>query len=103
MEKVLDYLKENEMKRATGRSKQQKKKIDIHEALIRDGFDISYPTICNFTREAERKRREAFIRQRYMLGEVCEFDWGEAKLTIGGQDITLQLTVFTGGKGNYRC
>ena len=102
MEQVMGYLKENETKRATGRSKQQKKKIDIHDALIKDGFDISYPTICNFIRDAERKHREAFIRQHYLLGEVCEFDWGEAKLTIGGQDITLQLAVFTSAKGNYR-
>lgn len=102
MEKVLEYLKENETKRATGRSKQQKKKIDIHDALIKDGFDISYPTICNFIRETERKHREAFIRQNYLLGEVCEFDWGEVKLTIGGQDITLQLAVFASARGNYR-
>ena len=51
MEKVLGYLKENEMKRATGRAKQQKRKIDIHDALIKDGIDISYPTICNFISE----------------------------------------------------
>ena len=102
MEKVLGYLKENEMKRATGRAKQQKRKIDIHDALIKDGFDISYPTICNFIRDTEREHREAFIRQDYLPGEVCEFDWGEAKLTIGGQNITLQLAVFASAKGNYR-
>ena len=37
IEKIHSYLKENEEKRATGRSKQQKKKIDILEALRSDG------------------------------------------------------------------
>ncbi|HHX50732.1 MAG TPA: IS21 family transposase [Clostridia bacterium] len=102
IERVEHYLQENETKRAAGRAKQQKKKIDIHEALIEEGFDISYPTICNTIRTMERKHREAFIKQHYSLGEVCEFDWGEVKLTIDGQDTTLQLAVFTSAKGNYR-
>ena len=102
IKRIERYLKENENKRAVGRAKQQKKKVDIHEALVEEGFDISYPTICNTIRTIERKHREAFIKQHYSLGEVCEFDWGEVKLTIGGRDITLQLAVFTSAKGNYR-
>ena len=102
MERVEYYLQENETKRAVGRAKQQKKKIDIHEALVGEGFDISYPTICNTIRTIERKHREAFIKQHYSLGEVCEFDWGEVKLTLDGRDTTLQLAVFTSAKGNYR-
>ena len=38
--RIKFYLKQNEEKRATGRSKQQKKKIDISEALKDEGFDI---------------------------------------------------------------
>jgi transposase len=102
IERIKYYLQENEKKLAVGRAKQQKKKIDIYEALIDEGFAISYPTICNTIRAIENRRREAFIKQYYSLGEVCEFDWGEVKITIGGQNHTLQLAVFTGAKGNYR-
>ena len=102
MGRIEYYLQENEAKRTIGRGKQQKKKIDIHEALIEEGFDISYPTICNTIRTIENRHREAFIKQHYSLGEVCEFDWGEVKLTLGGRDTTLQLAVFTSAKGNYR-
>jgi len=30
-----------------GKSKQQKKKIDIYEVLKEEGFDIGYSTTCN--------------------------------------------------------
>jgi transposase len=80
IERIKYYLQENEGKRAIGRAKQQKKKIDIYEALIDEGFAISYPTICNTIRAIEKRHREAFIKQYYSLGEVCEFDWGEVKL-----------------------
>jgi hypothetical protein len=55
IERIEYYLQENETKRAIGRAKQQKKKIDIYEALIEEGFDISYPTICNTIRTMEKK------------------------------------------------
>ena len=53
----------------------------------------SYPTICNTIRAIEKRHREAFIKQYYSLGEVCEFDWGEAKLPIGGQNHTLKYPL----------
>jgi hypothetical protein len=40
---LFSFLKENEEKRATGRSKQQKKKIDILEALKDDGLHPDRP------------------------------------------------------------
>ena len=39
------YLKENEAKRLEGKVKQQRKKIDIFEALADEGFDIGYTCI----------------------------------------------------------
>lgn len=47
VDKIKYYLKENEQKRARGQAKQQKKKIDIYEALEAEGYDISYPIVCN--------------------------------------------------------
>lgn len=102
IERINFFLKENEIKKATGRSKQQKKKIDIYECLVEEGYDISYPTVCNYIREKVDERKEAYIRQEYELGETCEFDWGYVKLIIDGKPKTFQMAVFTSAKGNYR-
>lgn len=96
------HLKENEQKRARGQSKQQKKKIDIYEALKNKKYDISYATVCNTIRELIKEGAEAYIKAEYLLGDVCEFDWGEAKVFIGEELKTLQMAVFAGAKGNYR-
>ncbi|KFI35123.1 hypothetical protein HY00_07230, partial [Peptococcaceae bacterium SCADC1_2_3] len=46
--------------------------------------------------------QEAFIKAVYQPGEVCEFDWGEVKLTVGGKLQVFQMAVFTSAYGNYR-
>ena len=102
IDKIDFYLKENETKRSIGRSKQQKKKIDIHECLIEEGFDISYPTVSNYIKTKLDEEKEAYIRQEYGLGDVVEFDWGYVNLTLGGIAKTLQMAVFTTAKGNFR-
>lgn len=102
LERIDVFLKENEEKRNTGRSKQQMKKIDIYEKLIDEGFEISYPTIVREVRKKERKRKEAYIKQDYIYGEVCEFDWGEVKLFLDGKLKKIQMSVFTSAAGNYR-
>lgn len=102
IEKIEFHLKENEKKRATGQSKQQKKKIDIYEALDEEGCDISYTTVCNTIRSLLNKGAEAYIKSEYDYGDVCEFDWGEAKLYIGDELKTFQMAVFASAKGNYR-
>jgi len=102
IDRIKFYLRENETKRAEGKAKQQKKKIDIYEALKEEGFDIGYTTTCNTVRKINKEAKEAYIRQEYALGEVCEFDWGEVKLNIAGKNKTLQMSVFTSTKGDYR-
>lgn len=100
--KIDFYLEENEEKRRTGKSKQQKKKIDIHESLVEDGYDISYSTVCNYIKNKLDEKKEAYIRQEYELGEVAEFDWGHVKLEINGESKNIQMAVMTTAKGNYR-
>lgn len=100
--RIKFFLKENETKRAEGKAKQQKKKIDIYEALKEEGFDISYTTTRNTVRKINKEAKEAYIRQEYQLGEVCEFYWGEVKLVINGKRKTLQMSVFTSARGDYR-
>jgi predicted transcriptional regulator len=102
IEKIEGCLKENEYKKQIGQGKQQKKKIDIFEALQNENYDISYRTVCNAVNALSNRTREAFIKSNYELGDVCEFDWGTVKLFIEGKLITLQLSVFTSAKGNYR-
>jgi transposase len=97
-------LEQNQKKRMSGLSKQQLKKIDILALLHEQGFDIGYTTVCNYIRgkETAPRQQEAFIRQVYKPGSSCEFDWGEVKLTISGQQRKFQLAVFTSGYSNYR-
>lgn len=100
IDKIGELLKENEKNRLLGRSKQLMKKVDIHEKLVELGFDISYPSVCNYIRD-NFENKEAFIRQEYTLGETLEFDWGEVKLTIDGKHVTLQMGLLTSACGSY--
>lgn len=100
IDRINDLMLENDKNRALGRHKQLMKKIDIHERLVEEGYDISYPTICNYIRE-HHEQKEAFVRQEYLLGETIEFDWGEVKLTIGDKASTVQMGLLTTAKGSF--
>ena len=101
-QEVDRLLKANEEKRSCGLHKQMMKKIDILEHLQELGFDIGYTTVCNQINSKLINRKEAFIRQVYNPGDVCEFDWGEVKLEIGGKLQRLYMAVFTPAMSNYR-
>ena len=103
LETVERCLQLNRDKRLMGMQKQAMKKIDSHAYLQKQGFDVSYSTVKRVTRYLESKHKEAFIRQEYMPGEVCEFDWGTVKLDIGGSGYQkYQMAVFTPAYGNFR-
>lgn len=102
VDRIQFYLQENEQKKKEGKTKQQKKKIDIFEALQEEGFSIGYTTVCNAIRRIRKDSQEAYIRQEYAPGEVCEFDWGEVKLTIAGKSKVFHMAVFTSNWGDYR-
>lgn len=95
---INELMDLNEKNRLLGRKKQLMKKIDIHERLVEMGFDISYPTVCNYIRE-NYDQNDAFIRQEYRLGETLEFDWGEVKISIKGKPTTLQMGLLTTARG----
>ena len=92
----------NEEKRSRGVHKQVMKKIDILEHLNDLGYDIGYTAVCHHINKKLDSRKEAFIRQVYAPGDVCEFDWGEVKLEIGGKLQKLYMAVFTPAMSNYR-
>ena len=97
------YLEANARKRQSGLHKQIMKKIDIHEALLAEGFQIGYTSVCNYiSAKTNNTTKEAFIRQRYDPGRVLEFDWGETRLWIEGRLQRLYMAVFTSAYSNYR-
>ena len=103
LEAVEKCLQLNRDKRLMGLQKQTMKKIDIHDYLKKQGFDVSYSTVKRVTQCLETKHQEAFIRQEYMPGEICEFDWGTVKLDIGDSGYQkYQMAVFTSAYGNFR-
>lgn len=100
---IEECLKLNETRRSIGMHKQQMKKIDIHAYLLKKGLDISYSTVKRLTNEIASRHEEAFIRQEYDPGAVCEFDWGTIKLDIGGTGYQkYQMAVFTAAYSNSR-
>lgn len=101
-QEVDRLLQANEEKRGLGLHKQVMKKIDILEHLHELGYDIGYTTVCNQIIKKLVNRKEAFIRQVYNPGDVCEFDWGEVKLEIGGKLQVLYMAIFTPAMSNYR-
>ena len=80
LEAIEKCLQLNRDKRLMGMQKQTMKKIDIHDYLKKQGFDVSYSTVKRVTQYLETKHQEAFIRQEYLPGEICEFDWAPSSL-----------------------
>ena len=103
LEAIEKCLRLNRDKRLMGMQKQAMKKIDIHAYLKKQGFDVSYSTVKRVTQYLETKHQEAFIRQEYSPGDVCEFDWGTVKLNIGDSGYQkYQMAVFASAYGNFR-
>lgn len=100
--RLEELYKQNEEKRRQGLHKQRMKKIDIYELVCEEGFEISYTTVCNYLRILAQKQSEAYIKQCYEPGSVCEFDWAEVKLIIAGKRYRVMLAVFTAAMSNYR-
>ncbi|SJZ83420.1 hypothetical protein [Selenihalanaerobacter shriftii] len=73
-------------------------KVDIHDYLVDKGYDISYSTVCNYVRE---HTKEAYIKQVYKPGKTLQFDYGEVKVNIAGENKVLNLALFTTGYGFY--
>ena len=99
------YLKENEEKRRRGDRKLCMKATDIHSALQKAGFTVSYPTVSKYIlsrRKGLDAGQECYIRQVYAPGMDCEFDWGELHLAIDGRRMKLYIAVFTLAYSNVR-
>lgn len=103
------WLSENEKRRSSGFRKQRMNAMDIHRALQDKGMEISYSSVCKYIRRQREESRPAgtptknvFIKQRYLPGSQCEFDWGEVSLNIGGKRTKFMMAVFTLSYSNGR-
>lgn len=103
-DEIDQLLLNNQEKLSLSQGKQLMKKIDILEVLHAKGYEISYTTVCNYISSKSKRvsKKEAYIRQIYAPGSVCEFDLGEVKLKIDGLLIRFNLAVFTSAYSNYR-
>lgn len=101
---IRSYIKDNENKRITGRSKLCMSAQDMYEDLIEKGFSLSYTSVAQYVQKYKENEYnfEAFIKQDYDYGDICEFDWGEVKLIINGETIKFKMAVFTMAKSNFR-
>ena len=98
-------LKDNQEKLTRGDRKLCMKATDIHERLVKLGYKVSYPSVCNYIRMTlgnADELQECFIRQSYPPGRDCEFDWGEMYLTIDGNRLKVYIAVFTLAYSNHR-
>ena len=103
-ENIRGFLKENDIKRNTGKAKMCMTAQDIHEALTEKGFSLSYASVAQYIQKYKENSYafEAFIKQQYQYGDICEFDWGDVKLSVNGIDVKYRMAVFTMAKSNYR-
>ncbi|SJZ67812.1 IS21 family transposase [Selenihalanaerobacter shriftii] len=101
IEEINKCLEKNKKKKTQGKHKQLMKKVDIHDYLVDKGYDISYSTVCNYVREHTKETKEAYIKQVYKPGKTLQFDYGEVKVNIAGENRVLNLALFTTGYGFY--
>lgn len=67
-------LEQNAVKLATGLKKQQKRATNIHDALLRQGYEVSYRTVVRYihnkTAQISASVQDCFIKQKYVPGEL---------------------------------
>ena len=100
------WLKENERRRNNGMRKQCLKCTDIHHELQKKGLSVSYSSVCKYVKRKKEakipKPKDVYLRIHRMPGEECEFDWGEVKLFIKGEKVSLMMAVFCMPYSKYR-
>lgn len=105
---IDECLSRNRHNASLGLRKQQMRKIDIWRHLCDRGVEVAYSTVCQYVRALEsvpvidERPGRAYIRQEYIPGMRCEFDWGMLTLWIGGVRTKLHMAVFTLNHSNMR-
>ena len=78
------------------------KKVDIHKALVEQGYDFSYSTVCNWVNRLKDKNEETYIHRDHKPGDEVEFDWGYVKIFINGELRQISMAMFTYTASGYR-
>ena len=82
VDRLRMMIETNKALKQKGQRKLIRKKIDMYETLVEEGYDISYRTVCHIVKQMIDEPKEAFVRQILSPGEMAEFDWGEVSLQI---------------------
>ncbi len=81
---------------------------EIHRQLLEKDMAVSYSSVCKYVSAQkasggkQRPSKDVFIHQEYEPGIECEFDWGEVKLEIRGEQTRFTMAVFTLAHSNGR-
>lgn len=100
LKKILD--EETQKERILGTNKQALTKLQIHELLKQQGFNVSYSSVANEISKIKNSGKECFIRQEYGFGDRLEYDFGEVKLVINGVLRKYYIAVLSSPAGNFR-
>ena len=102
------WLAENATRRSKGMRKQCLNAKEIHRQLLEKNLVVSYSSVCKYINRVRsqdgkpRPSKDVFIHQEYEPGVECEFDWGEVKLEIRGEQTKFTMAVFTFCHSNGR-
>lgn len=101
--RIEEILEAEEVKnKILGRHKQGLTNIQIYKMITDEGFEISRSTLCAYLKEKRDKRKEAFIKQEYSLGDRLEYDFGDVKLVIAGIVSTYHMAVLASPAADFR-
>ena len=93
---------ENEKKKILGTNKQGLTKMQIHQILKEEGFDIGYSSLTPYIRKFNGEKKACYIKQKYDMGDRLEYDFGEVKLEIRGEVNTYHMAVMSPPASNFR-
>jgi len=82
--------------------KQKLTGVQIYGLIKAAGHDISLTVIAKHIKIKRDIRKEAFIRQEYEYGQRLEYDFGEARLRIGGVLGKYYLAVLSSPRAGFR-
>lgn len=85
-----------------GNHKQKLTKVQIHEYIVNEGFDISYTTISKMINLKIPKLKECFIKQSYEYGDRLEYDFGEIKLLVNNNLKKYYIAVISSPASGFR-
>ena len=82
--------------------KQKLTNKQIHQKLVKEGFDISGVTINIALADIRKRQKEVYIRQKYEYGDRLEYDFGEVLLDCKEGIKPYHMAVLSSPGGSFR-